>query len=133
LFPGVRREAYSVTEWLEIWPAFSAVAWTDGEYVRIDVAGEIDLATCAQLETELLAAIEAPTPPKRVRIDLAAVTFIDARGVAVLVDSRDAAQRRGVDFAVQNAQGIVLRVLDILGLAALQSNARDADLPKLQP
>lgn len=122
-----------MTEWLDVWPAFSAVAWTDGENVRIDVAGEIDLATCSQLETELLAAIEAPVRPKQIRIDLAAVTFIDARGVAVLVDCCSAAQRRGVDYAVQNARGIVLRVLDILGLASLRSIPPGADLPKVQP
>lgn len=122
-----------MTEWLDTWPAFSAVAWADGDNVRIDVAGEIDLATCPRLEAELLAAIDAPAPPKRVRIDLAAVTFIDARGVGVLIDGRDAAQRRGVDYAVQNARGIVLRVLDILGLAELlQSTRHEADFPKLQ-
>lgn len=118
-----------MNEWLDTWPAFSAVAWSDGEHVRIEVAGEIDLATCPRLKWELLAAIEAATPPRKILIDLSAVTFIDARGVGVLVDGLDAARRRGVDYAVQNAQGIVLRVLDILGLAeTLQLARSDADL-----
>jgi anti-sigma B factor antagonist len=117
-----------VPEWLDT-PVFSVVSWTDGENVRIDVTGEIDLATCPRLRMELLAAIEAPVPPKGLRIDLAAATFIDARGIGVLLAGLDAAQRRGVDFAVQNAQGIVLRALNILGLAeTLQATQYDSSV-----
>lgn len=97
-------------------PPFSVVAWQEDETVRIDVAGEIDLATSPRLKVALLSALETPTRPKEIRIDLSGVTFIDARGVGVLVAGCEAARRCGVGFAVQNPQGIVLRVLDILCL-----------------
>ena len=96
---------------------FSTVAWLDNEVVRIAVAGEIDVATSTQLKFVLLAAIQTPSTARDVTVDLAEVTFMDASGVGVLVAGREAARRRGVGFTVQNPQGIVLRVLDLLGLA----------------
>jgi anti-anti-sigma factor len=93
------------------------VAWLDNEVVRIAVAGEIDVATSTQLKFVLLAAIQTPSTARDVTVDLAEVTFMDASGVGVLVAGREAARRRGVGFTVQNPQGIVLRVLDLLGLA----------------
>jgi anti-sigma B factor antagonist len=95
---------------------FSAVACPDGETVRIAAAGEIDMATTPQLKAVLLAAIEQPIPPRDVRIDLAEVTFMDASGIGVLISGREAARCRGLGFTVQNPQGVVLRVLEILGL-----------------
>lgn len=94
----------------------STVARRDGEAVRIAVAGEIDLGTSPRLRSAVLAAIDAPSPPGEVKIDLSSVTFMDASGVAALLAGREAARRRGVGFQVLNPHGIVLRVLDILGL-----------------
>jgi anti-anti-sigma factor len=89
------------------------------------VAGEIDMATSLNLEVVLLVTIETTTA-RRVTVDLANVTFIDAAGVDALVAGHEAARRCGVGFTVENARGIVLRVLDILGLSELlqQSPAR---------
>jgi anti-anti-sigma factor len=108
-----------MTDGLSTWPPFSAVARSDGETHRIHVVGEVDLATAPQLKITLLNAIEALAPPHEVRIDLAEVTFMDAAGVAVLIDGRDAAQCCGVGFTVENARGIVRRVFDLLGLSQM--------------
>lgn len=95
---------------------FSAVAYAEGETVCIAAAGEIDMATAPKWKAVVLAAIEQPIPARDVRIDLAGVTFMDASGIGVLVSGREAARRRGVGFTVQNPQGIVLRVFEILRL-----------------
>ena len=95
---------------------FSAAARPNDKAVRIAVAGEIDLATAPQLKAVLLAAIEQLTPPRAVKVDLTEVTFMDARGISVLLAVREAARRRGVGFTVQNPQGIVLRIFEIVGL-----------------
>ena len=94
----------------------TAAAWAEGKAVRIAVAGEIDLANSPRLKAVVLAAIERPLRPTEVKVDLSKVTFIDASGVGALVAGREVARRCGVGFAVQNTQGVVLRVLDILGL-----------------
>jgi anti-sigma B factor antagonist len=95
---------------------FSAVACPEFDTIRIAAAGEIDLATAPQLKAVLLAAIEQPFPPRDVRIDLAEVTFMDASGIGVLISGREAARCRGLGFTVQNPQGVVLRVFEILRL-----------------
>ncbi len=76
------------------------------------------MATSLHLEVVLLATIETTTA-RGVTVDLAGVTFIDATGVKALVSGHEAARRCGVGFTVENARGIVLRVLDILGLSEL--------------
>ena len=109
------RLSRPVTDALHVAPLMAA-AWSEGKAVRIAVAGEIDMANSPRLKAAVLAVIERPTPPAEVKIDLSEVTFIDATGVGALVAGRQMAQRCGVGFAVQNAKGVVLRVLDILGL-----------------
>lgn len=87
--------------------------------VRIYLAGEIDLATGRQLQGALLAVIDAAAPGTEVRVDLARVTFIDATGVGVLVRSRQAARDAALEFSVHNPQGMVQRIIDVLGLVDL--------------
>jgi anti-sigma B factor antagonist len=102
---------------------FSAVACPDGDTVCIAAAGEIDMATAPKWRAVLLAAIEQPIPARDVRIDLAEVTFMDASGIGALISGREAARRRGLGFTVQNPQGVVLRVFEILGLTETLSLA----------
>jgi anti-sigma B factor antagonist len=89
------------------------------ESVRVHVAGEIDLATARQLQGTLLAEIAAAVRGTEVRVDLARVTFIDATGVGVLVRCRQAAREAALDFSVHNPQGMVQRIIDMLGLVDL--------------
>ena len=112
------------TEGLRATP-FSALAKSDDELIRIAVAGEVDMATSLNLEVVLMVTIETTTA-RRVTVDLAGVTFIDATGVDALVAGHEAARRCGVGFTVENARGIVLRVFDVLGLTEYlhQASAR---------
>lgn len=100
---------------------FSAMACPEGDSVCIAAAGEIDLATAPKWKAVMLAAVEQPTPPREVRIDLAEVTFMDATGIGVLISGRETARSRGVGFTVENPQGVVLRVFEILGLTGTLS------------
>jgi anti-anti-sigma factor len=55
--------------------------------------GEVDLAVVGEVERELLAAVVA-APGRRVVLDCAALTFIDATGIGMLVRvERKAAKR----------------------------------------
>jgi anti-anti-sigma factor len=76
--------------------------------------GELDFANCAEIE----AAVERLCMQRcRVRIDLGAVTFIDAAVVGAFVRARQCARAVGCDVALANAHGLPLRVLRVVGLA----------------
>jgi anti-sigma B factor antagonist len=106
------------------------------EYACLAISGEIDMSNCDRLHMLLVAMLDEPGL-ERVELDLAALTFIDSRGVGVLVSAQRRAQARQVGFGLVNAHGLVLRVLQVLGvdkmLAALDSGqyalAEDRDVP----
>src|SRR4051794_3333804 len=87
----------------------------EGDAVTIVVAGEIDLASSTQLNRELDAALDAR--PARLRIDLAAVGFMDTSGVALLLKARRRALEQGARFAVSSTSPVIGRLLEITGLA----------------
>ena len=51
-----------------------------------------------------------------IRVDLAAVKFIDACGIGSCVKLQQQARECGSDLMFTNPQGIVARVIDVLGL-----------------
>lgn len=91
----------------------------EADNVLVQVAGEIDLTTAAQLRSALLSAVEGAPPPAAVHVDLADVSFIDATGVRVLVEAHEIAVRGGQALSVYDPSRIVARVLDILDLTDL--------------
>jgi anti-anti-sigma factor len=78
------------------------------------VAGEIDVSTVPKLRQTLARAM-AP-PREEVVVDLAAVEFIDASGVGVLVGAAGEAAREGVKFRLHAPSPSVQRVLDLAQL-----------------
>jgi anti-sigma B factor antagonist len=80
----------------------------------VTVAGEVDLATVAELRSTLNRVMTAPR--QEVVVDLAAVDFIDASGVGVLVGAAAAAARAGVKFRLKAPSPSVKRVLDLARL-----------------
>ncbi len=100
----------------------------------LQVAGEIDLATAPQLRAALRSSLDGAAPPAEVRVDLSGTSFLDAAGLGVLVESREAARRAGVGFSVHNPTGVVRRVLDIVGLTkSLQVEAARRHITRPAP
>jgi anti-anti-sigma factor len=78
------------------------------------VEGEIDLSSVPKLRQTLAHAL---APPRReVVVDLAAVEFIDASGIGVLVGAAAEAARTGVNFRLRTPSPSVERVLDLAQL-----------------
>ncbi|GAA1387875.1 MULTISPECIES: STAS domain-containing protein [Catellatospora] len=75
----------------------------------LHVAGEIDLAVHERLRAALHRVLAMR--PRRLVVDLAQVTFLDAGGVGVLVQAAAAAQAARIPFRVRGADGIAARVL----------------------
>jgi anti-sigma B factor antagonist len=98
-------------------PPPTATGWgegSDGPLAVVFVAGEIDLSTMPELRRTLTKVI-AP-PREEVVVDLAAVEFIDASGVGVLVGAAGEAARAGVKFRLQALSPQVERVLHLAQL-----------------
>jgi anti-sigma B factor antagonist len=80
----------------------------------VAVAGEVDLATVPELRSTLSGLMALPR--QEVVVDLAAVEFIDASGIGVLVGAAAAAARAGVKFRLKAPSPAVKRVLDLARL-----------------
>ena len=87
----------------------------DRDATVLAIKGEIDLATVAPFH-DLLRWILEDWLIARLVVDLADVTFLDARGVATLASGRQLADVRNVDFSVVNCWRTVRRVLEITGV-----------------
>ena len=89
-----------------------------GGVLRIHLSGEIDFEACEELGGPFLRTVRG-CDAERVVVDLGATTFIDSHCVAMFLAGYDAAHRGGRGFALVNAHGLVQRVLDVAGVAAL--------------
>jgi anti-sigma B factor antagonist len=92
---------------------FNVRASNDG--VIVEVTGEVDLATAPLLEDAL---VSAP-PGLSIIVDLAHVTFLDARGVAALITAQRHIQTHGGSLRIRNAIPHVAYVIEITGLGPL--------------
>ncbi len=93
-----------------------------GGLVRLEVAGEIDMATSDALLDALREAV-GTEHAKEVAVDLAGVTFIDSSGIRALVVAQEEATARGVPIYVTNPHAHVRRVLELTGLLAVLTEA----------
>ena len=81
---------------------------------EVSLCGEIDLANAAVVEAQL---IRACTGPNRVvNVDLHALALIDGSGIRACVNAQRHAREQGYELVFSEPQGIVARVIQILGL-----------------
>jgi anti-sigma B factor antagonist len=90
----------------------------DGSTSTVLLSGEIDMSVHEAILSVLLDQLNDPTS-RKVRADLAGVSFIDSSGLHALVKARQAADRLGRAFTVSGAKGPVLEVLDLTDLTML--------------
>ena len=79
--------------------------------VVVHVAGEVDIVTAPVLQRHLDPALTGDRA--LVVIDLEEVTFLDARGVAVLVRARQRVVDRAGRLVIRRPPPLVRRVLDL--------------------
>ena len=93
-----------------------------GDTTTVTVAGEIDLASSTRINRELDMVFDRVPSPLIVRVDLAAVGYMDTSGVAVLLKARRRAQELGSRFTVISTSPAIARLFEITGLAGLLSD-----------
>jgi anti-anti-sigma factor len=95
-------------------PRLEVVTVTSRECVRLELRGELDVATVAVLISPLLAAERAG--PDLVVLDVHAVTLLDAAGLRVFLDAARRAQLHRRRFALARPDRETTRVLRLTGL-----------------
>lgn len=80
----------------------------------VDVHGEVDRLTVPELTRCLAEQLEQG--PVALDVALTHTTFLDAAGIATLVDAARAASRRSIDFRVTGCPPRILRLFDLLGV-----------------
>jgi anti-sigma B factor antagonist len=83
--------------------------------ICIAVAGEVDAYTAPQMKAALL---DAVSRHRSVGVDLAAVTFMDSQGLAVLLRARQETESRGGTLRLER---VPTRVSKLLRITALES------------
>jgi anti-anti-sigma factor len=90
-----------------------AIVVSDGEGLRVELTGELDLAARAQLD-DLLAKITS-APPCAVVIDLSAVTFLSSDALGFLAQIRNHADSGGHEVTLAGPDRVALRALQVSG------------------
>ena len=85
----------------------------DDDELLVCICGELDLATEREL-SEIIGAALAKGP-KRLVLDLSAVTFLCSTGLRVLMASNEEAQDLGCEFILQAVPTQAMRVFETTG------------------
>jgi anti-sigma B factor antagonist len=93
---------------------FRLDVFRDPELCVLKLSGELDLASCPELEQEL---VHAATLGTAVVVDLRELGFIDSTGIAVLVKAYAQSRQNGSRLRVTGAQGAVERVFTLTGVS----------------
>ncbi|WP_229070093.1 STAS domain-containing protein [Actinoplanes sp. DH11] len=90
----------------------------DGTTARVRLAGEFDLNSRDVL-AEVLRGIVAEGGCTRIVVDLDQVRFLDSEALSALLEGYLAAQSAGITFRLAAANGVVGRVIEVVGLEYL--------------
>ena len=88
----------------------------DASVLRVALEGDLDTFSAATLR-DALTGLEQQEP-RRIVVDLAAVTFIDSAGIGVLVGARRRTNERGAELVAERPSVGVRRVFDMTHLSA---------------
>jgi anti-sigma B factor antagonist len=91
--------------------------WHHGDRATIQVGGELDLATCPQLQAVLVELVDRGC--HHLILDLEQVTFLDCAGIGVLVDARRRVQEHGGSLKLVRPTRRVERVLALTGMTTV--------------
>jgi anti-sigma B factor antagonist len=93
---------------------------------RFTFAGELDMATASELD-------ELTDVHRPLLLDMGDVSFIDAAGIASLVRLYKGCENDGCSFLIEACSPIVERVLRIVGLYEIFTEAASGHRPDLPP
>lgn len=92
------------------------------ERVLVRLHGRLVIDSSPDLRDKLLAILQG-RPPKTIVVDLTQVSYIDASGIATLLEALKVARKRQVLFCLQGLQSRMLRLFEVTGLLAVFETA----------
>ena len=91
----------------------------EGDGTRLlRLRGRLSIDSSPALRDRLLAVLDGP-PMRTVIVDLGAVSYIDASGVATLIEGLKIAQSVPTTLCLKGLQGRVLHLFEVTGLLSL--------------
>jgi anti-sigma B factor antagonist len=99
-----------------------AVLQNDDE-VLVRLNGRTTVDSSPDLRDRLLEVLWEPSP-RVVTVDLAGLSYIEASGIATLIEALKIARHRRTTFCLEGLSGSVLRLFEVTGVLAL-FEARD--------
>jgi anti-sigma B factor antagonist len=102
----------------------------DGPRCVVQLGGELDMATAAQLRDALNLVCEGRH--RLVVIDLGGLRFLSLAGLQVLADAQQTLQAAGCRLVLANPDAITTRVLALTGLDQAFDLAPEAEHPKAE-
>ncbi|MFL5909316.1 MAG: STAS domain-containing protein [Gaiellaceae bacterium] len=108
------NESQNVISRLRDTRLFETTTTRDGGTTTVALSGELDLSSSHSLARDLLAVEQHE--PGRLVVDLAGLTFIDARGMRVLLEAGRRVERRGGRLVLSEPRSDVRRVMELVGL-----------------
>jgi anti-anti-sigma factor len=102
-------------------PAEATITWAleEEEVTRLDLAGVLCTLTVQRVR-DLIAEV-AEVSPAPVAIDMSGVTFIDGRGLSLMLTTQERLAARGLGCEIVNPSPVVRRLFDVVGLQSLLS------------
>jgi anti-sigma B factor antagonist len=90
-----------------------------GKDLVVLVSGRINVDSSPDLRDRLVAILSDVPSPRTVTVDLAGVSYIEASGVATLIEALRIARHHQIGFCLQRVGGSVLRLFEVTGVLAL--------------
>lgn len=98
-------------------------------FVRLH--GRVGIDSSPTLRDRLLAILQGQ-PPKTIIVDLTEVSFIDAAGIATLLEALKIARTRQATLCLKGLQGRMARLFEVTGLQAVFETACKAGPSELR-
>ncbi|MGZ4605089.1 MAG: SpoIIE family protein phosphatase [Blastococcus sp.] len=127
---GVTALPVGASEWGETALA-RVLAHDDGEGVRLELAGELDLASVGAVHAALSARLDALPAGASAVLDLGPTSYLASAGVGMLLQVLARAAERGIAVRLRTVPGTPpARVLALAGLAEVPAGESPADRPE---
>lgn len=103
----------------------------DQEGTTVRLHGRLGIDSSPTLRDQLVAMLRVQ-PPKAITVDLTEVGYIDASGVATLLEALKTARNRRMRFCLKGLQGRMARLFEVTGLLPVFEAACKGVSPELR-
>ena len=90
-----------------------------GKDAKVSLSGRINVDSSPDLRDSLRAILSTQPLPRTVTVDLAGVSYVEASGIATLIEALRIARHHQIGFCLQGVGGSVLRLFEVTGVLAL--------------